>query len=216
MPEFPISAHTSPRLFYIYDPMCSWCYAFVKSWHALRLVLPAEVQVIYIVGGLAPDTEEPMPETMRIMIQHTWQKIEKMVPGVQFNHDFWVCNTPRRSTYLACRAILAAKKQRGIAGLIDMLCAIQTAYYQKAQNPSLPETLTVCASEIGLDVTLFETDLVSESINNTLIQEIQVARKLNAFSFPTLCLMLDEKIHPIKVEYLDHQKMLNEINTVIT
>ncbi|HNP26589.1 MAG TPA: DsbA family protein [Nitrosomonas sp.] len=215
MPEFSTSTHGSRRLFYIYDPMCSWCYAFAKGWYALQQALSADIQIIYVVGGLAPDTVEPMPETMRTMIQHTWRKIEKMVPGVQFNYDFWACNTPIRSTYPACRAMLAAKKQEGVAGLVDMLCAIQTAYYQQAQNPSLPETLTACAGEIGLDITLFATDLVSDNINIALKQEIQLARKLDAFSFPALRFMQDEKLYSINVEYLDHQKMLNEINTLI-
>ena len=138
------------RLFYIHDPMCSWCYAFSPSWAALQQDLPQDIQVVYLLGGLAPDTTEPMPLSMQKNIQQAWQRIEQTVPGIQFNWDFWSHNTPMRSTYPACRAVLAAGKQRAKAAF-EMVRAIQMAYYQKAQNPSLPETLQECAREIGLD-----------------------------------------------------------------
>lgn len=214
MSEHRSSAQVSLRLYYIFDPMCSWCYAFTKSWYALQQVLPDRVQIIYVLGGLAPDTEEPMPEAMRTMIQHTWKKIEKMVPGVRFNYDFWAKNTPIRSTYPACRAILAARKQNLAAGP-DMLQAIQSAYYLNAKNPSLIETLCECAGAIGLDRALFASDLASESIESALKQELKMAAKLRVFSFPSLRIMYENKLYPITVDYLDYQNMLSEVNAVM-
>jgi len=203
------------RLFYIYDPMCSWCYAFVNCWQKLQNRLPGHIQVAYVLGGLAPDTTEPMPEEMRAMIQQTWQKIEKIVPGVHFNYAFWTNNTPIRSTYPACRAVLAASQQRKTAQ-VEMLHAIQAAYYQKALNPSLPETLTQCAGEIGLDKARFAADLVSKETDAVLGEELKMARTLRAFSFPSLRLLHEEKLYPINVDYIDENKMLSEINAVIT
>ncbi len=127
----PPSNYSTSHLFYIFDPMCSWCYAFAQSWSSLQQVLPAQVRITYVLGGLAPDTTEPMSAAMRSMIQQTWRKIEKTVPNVYFNYDFWVRNTPIRSTYLACRAVLAAEKQ-DLAASLAMFQAIQTAYYQHA------------------------------------------------------------------------------------
>ena len=115
------------RLFYIHDPMCSWCYAFSQSWTALQQDLPRDMEIVYLVGGLAPDTTEPMPHATQKMVQQAWQRIEQTVPGVHFNWNFWSCNTPIRSTYPACRAILAAKKQRAEAEP-EMIRAIQIAY----------------------------------------------------------------------------------------
>ncbi len=203
-----------PRLYYILDPMCSWCYAFTRCWSELQRVLPEQVQIIHVLGGLAPDTTEPMPEETRKMIQHTWQKIETMVPGVRFNYDFWTCNTPIRSTYPACRAILAANKQKSTAGS-EMLQAIQEAYYQHAKNPSLVETLQVCAETIGLNITQFTSDLSSENIDVELKHELTTAEKLRAFSFPSLRLIYEDKLYSVTIDYLNHQKMLNEINAVI-
>lgn len=88
-------------LFYIHDPMCSWCYAFEASFCALQKTLPASVRVIKLVGGLAPDTIETMPDELQKSIQQTWRRIEQTVPNIQFNYDFWTINTPVRSTHPA-------------------------------------------------------------------------------------------------------------------
>lgn len=202
------------RLYYVYDPMCSWCYAFVNSWSALQRALPEDVEVVYVLGGLAPDTTEPMPEAMRNMIRQTWRKIEETVPGVHFNFDFWTLNTPVRSTYPACRAILAAGKQNPAAG-VEMLRAIQHAYYQSARNPSLLETLQECAEAIGLNGAAFRSDLTSDNTDAVLHQELQLAAELNAFSFPSLRLMHQGAVYPIAVDYRDHHTMLKEIDAVI-
>lgn len=201
---------SSIRLFYIHDPMCSWCYAFIPSWAALQNTLPASIQVKYLLGGLAPDTSDPMPLSTRKMVQQAWQQIEETVPGIRFNFDFWQECTPIRSTYPACRAVLSAKKQN-IAYEQKMIAAIQLAYYHKAKNPSLPETLHHCAEEIGLDTEMFVTDLNSPEISNELLQEIQLVRSMKIYSFPSLCLIQDDKSFPITIDYHDHLKMAHEI-----
>jgi len=210
------SSTTSPitRLFYIHDPMCSWCYAFSQSWAALQAELPEDIAIIYLASGLAPDTTEPMPLSMRHTIQQIWQQIEQSVPGVSFNYDFWSLNTPFRSTYPACRAVLAARKQYA-ASEPEMVRAIQIAYYQKALNPSLPETLQGCAQEIGLDVAVFGRDLISTEIDDGLQHEIRQSRQLGVSSYPSLRLGHNNAIFAIPIDYLNHQTMRDEINRII-
>ena len=202
------------RLFYIYDPMCSWCYAFSQSWAALQKDLPDDIGIVYLLGGLAPDTTEPMPISMQKNIQQAWQRIEQTVPNVSFNWDFWSRNTPIRSTYPACRAILAARKLNAEAEP-QMLQAIQTAYYQKAMNPSLTATLQECAREIGLDAELFKRDLTSPQIEQELQHEIQRARSMDVYSYPSLRLIHNHAVFPITVDYLNHQTMLEAINRLM-
>lgn len=197
-------------LFYIHDPMCSWCYAFEKSLSALRQELPESTQIVNLVGGLAPDTSETMPESLQQTIQQIWYRIEQTVSGMKFNHDFWTTNTPMRSTYAACRAVLAAKKQSNDAELL-MINAIQTAYYQQAKNPSLITTLVECASEIGLDAIQFENDILSNQIQTQLLDEIKIARNMGVNSYPSLRLLHNEKLSSVTVDYLNHKVMLDEI-----
>ena len=201
-------------LYYIHDPMCSWCYAFNASLQALEQALSARIRLTKIVGGLAPDTMEPMPMPLAHKIQQTWRRIEQTVPGVRFNFDFWLENIPIRSTYPACRAVLAAKKQ-GVDFENKMINAIQIAYYQKAGNPSLPATLQQCAEQIGLKVSEFSNALAGDEIENELQNEIGLARRLGVVSFPSLRLEHLGKYYPVAVDYLDHIPMLKAISAIL-
>jgi len=198
------------RLFYVHDPMCSWCYAFSASLAALQQDLPSNIQMIYLLGGLAADTTEPMPVNLQNTIQQAWHRIENTVPSIRFNYDFWKFNTPLRSTYPACRALLASRKQ-GAEFEFKLLQAIQNAYYQKARNPSLQVTLQECAAETGLDTVEFIKDLNSLAIDNELQGEIQLARSMGVASYPSLRLLHHEEQIAVTIDYLNHRTMIDQI-----
>ena len=201
-------------LYYIHDPMCSWCYAFVPTWRRLLAQLPDGVNVERLLGGLAPDTDQPMPLEMRERLQESWRQIERSVPGTRFNFDFWHKAQPRRSTYPSCRAVLAAREQ-GDEYDVPITHAIQRAYYQEARNPSDNETLIALAGEIGLEPAQFETDLLSLEIRHDLEAEIAQARHLGGHSFPSLVLDAGGSRWPIAINYTDHSAMLETIEELV-
>lgn len=201
-------------LYYIHDPLCSWCYAFKTSLAGLKRALPPETDFQTLLGGLAADSTTPMPPTLQQSIQQTWQRIEQTVPGVKFNFDFWRDNTPIRSTYPACRSLLAARKQ-GVEFEDKLLACIQDAYYQHAQNPALDTTLLACAAQAGLDRTQFECDYRSREIDLQLQQEIKTARSLGVCSYPSLVLVRNGRISPVAVDYLDYRTMIDDIEQLL-
>jgi putative protein-disulfide isomerase len=197
-------------LYYIYDPMCSWCYAFKSVLKQLRTDLPIDIDFHTVLGGLAPDSQETMPQEIQKHVQHAWRTIEKKCPDIRFNFDFWHKTTPRRSTYPACRAVLAAKQQ-GVNFEQKMVEAIQTAYYQDAQNPSLDQTLFACAEKIGLQSSQFQQDYSSTLIEVQLQAELQLTRRLNVSSFPSLRLEVSTSVWPIPIDYHHSNHILEQI-----
>jgi putative protein-disulfide isomerase len=196
----------------VHDPMCSWCWAFRPSLNALLTELPKQIDVIRLLGGLAADSDESMPEEIRAYVQANWQRIEEQVPETKFNYDFWKQCQPRRSTYPACRAVIAARQQ-GKEFDPAMTLAIQQAYYLQARNPSDLSTLTKLAVEIGLDKEKFEADINSTETNETLQQEIKQSRKLGLNSFPSFLLDTGNKQIRIEPDYLNMGVMLEKISS---
>ena len=198
------------KLYYVHDPMCSWCWAFRPVLLKLTAGLPTDLTFIRLLGGLAPDSNDPMPDKTRDYVIDNWRRIQEQVPETSFNYQFWKVCQPRRSTYPACRAVIAAKKQ-GSKYDEAMTYAIQKAYYLQARNPSDNETLIELASEIGLHRNQFCQDLLSKEVNEQLMQEIKTARKLKLNSFPSLLLLKNEQSIRIQHNYLDANMMINEI-----
>jgi putative protein-disulfide isomerase len=198
-------------LIYVHDPMCSWCWGFTDVYEQLLERLPAEIEIRRLVGGLAPDSDVPMPESMQAMLQQTWRRIETTIPGTQFNFEFWHQCVPRRSTYPACRAVIAAREQGEPYDPI-MTRAIQQAYYQQARNPSDDETLIELAGEIGLDVNRFTDQLLDVKTHQQLLDEINYVRTIGIGGFPSLMLKRDGQYSPVLVNYTNVDQILNQIN----
>ena len=197
-------------LYYVHDPMCSWCWAFRLSLNTLIEALPKEINIIRLLGGLAPDSDLPMPENTREYVLQNWRAIEKQVPETKFNYDFWEKCKPRRSTYPACRAVIAARKQKDVFDTA-MTLAIQEAYYLEARNPSDYETLINLAEEIGADKNKFSKDVRSTETDKILEEEIQQSKSLDLKSLPSLLFIDGERKIRIEPDYLDAQVMLDQI-----
>ncbi|PKF62661.1 DsbA family protein [Psychromonas sp. psych-6C06] len=204
------TSSNSIQLYYVYDPMCSWCWGYRPTWLALKKALQTEfpnIQIQYRVGGLAPDSEHEMPQDMQHFLQQTWHKIAAQL-GTTFNFDFWQQCTPRRSTYPACRACLIARKSGHEE---QMILAIQHAYYLQAQNPSDSDTLMALAAKLGLNQHDFSQALHAPLIEQQLQTEIESVRQLPIQGFPSLVLTVNGQHHAISIDYHHWQNSFNEI-----
>ena len=197
------------KLYFVLDPMCSWCWGFRPVFEQVRHALPDGVQLQYVMGGLAPDSDEPMPQKTIDYVQSQWKLVTNET-GARFNWDFWQCCQPRRSTYPSCRAVIAAGMQTEDARP-EMIYAIQQAYYLNAKNPSDLDTLVDCAGQIKLDQERFAKDIQSTSVEQQLQHELNLRRLLDVTGFPSLRLEGDGKIHNIEINFKDARKILHQI-----
>lgn len=202
----------SATLIYCYDPMCSWCWAFAPTWKSLTseiqtLVEKGDLKIIYLLGGLAVDSDLPMPEPMQEKLQAIWKHIETEV-GTEFNHDFWQSCQPRRSTYPACRACLVA---RSVELETKMAERIQHAYYLHAKNPSDISTLVACAKEIGIEEEHFLAGMDQVKQSQKLEKEIHQARQLGLNSFPSIALLKQNQLSHIPIHYNNYIPMYEHI-----
>lgn len=198
-------------LIYVHDPMCSWCWAFAPVWQEIQERLSGLFVIKYVVGGLAPDTSEPMPKTLQEKLQSIWRQIQTQVPGTQFNFAFWDECVPRRSTYAACRAVLTTKLMQPEKEQA-MIKAIQQGYYLQARNPSNDETLLKFADELGLDADTFASHLNGPLIAQTLKENIELASHLPINGFPSLVLQKENEHIPIQINYNDAEIVLSQLH----
>jgi len=198
-------------LYYYHDPMCSWCWGYRPTLQKLFSSLPVCVTRTNIVGGLAPDSDQPMPVAQRETIAGYWRRIGDML-GAEFNHDFWTKCEPRRSTYPACRAVIAAAKQGREE---EMIFEIQKAYYLEARNPSDIDTLEMLAAQLGLDTETFRKDIASSDTEAELQRQISFARASGVSGFPSLALEAHGQLVPISVDYKNYEASLKQIQQLV-
>ena len=190
--------------------MCSWCWAFKPIWDRVKEVLLGKVEVDYLLGGLAPDSNQPMPIETREYVKGNWKRIQEMIPDTRFNYDFWTSCEPKRSTYPACRAVICAKQQHPDFENL-MIYGIQKSYYLEAQNPSNEDVLINIAENLGLDIEKFKMALKSSQVNEILLDEIKLTRSMDMNSMPSLVLQINGTLKGIDIEYLDANYIVKQI-----
>jgi len=176
----------------------------------VKQALANVVNIQYVLGGLAADTDLPMPENMQISLRDNWQRIQREIPGIEFNYDFWSLCRPRRSTYPACRAVIASKMQQPQSE-DRMILAIQQAYYLDAKNPSDDDVLIQLAENIGLDTDAFVSDFYSYACRNELEKELLLTRNLYVSGFPALVLSRADIDTTIHIDYNSSDNIIREI-----
>ncbi|WP_087017819.1 DsbA family protein [Thaumasiovibrio subtropicus] len=199
------------KLYYFHDPMCSWCWGFKPVWEQVKQALPESVEVVNILGGLAPDSDVRMSTETEGYIRATWKKIEAQL-GRPFNHQFWDVCVPKRSTYPACRAVIAASVQGKEEEMIE---AIQSAYYLRALSPSELRVLLLLAEELGLDQALFEEHMESDELDALLAEEVAFYQKANVSGFPSLMLVKDQTAFPLLINYEEPRVILNQVEVLL-
>lgn len=200
------------QIYYVMDPMCSWCWAFSSVLDTIANRLVEDVPIRYIMGGLAADSQDPMPEPMQHYLQQTWRTIAEQT-GAKFNFDFWQTCQPRRSTYPACRAVIAAGIQAEHQK-VTMVQAIQRAYYLQARNPSDSTTLIKIADEIGLDRERFAIDLRSDGVKHQLREDLQRSHQFGVQGFPSMIVEQHEQLYWVTRGYAPAEAVLERLATL--
>ena len=201
---------SNTTLYYVHDPMCSWCWAFKPTWGRVKEALLGKIQVEYLLGGLAPDSNQLMPIETCEYVKGNWKRIQEMIPDTRFNYDFWTSCEPKRSTYPACRAVICAKQQHPDFENL-MIYSIQKSYYIEAQNPSNEDVLIDLAEKLGLNTNKFEIDLKSSQVNEILLDEIKLTRSMDINSMPSLALKINNTLKGIDIDYLDANYIVKQI-----
>ena len=194
--------------------MCSWCYAFRPIHKKLQEAFSDRLAWENVLGGLAPDEDTLMPAAMQEAIQGHWRRIEEVVPGTQFNYDFWNKCQPRRSTWPACRAVIAATRQ-GEQYEQAMIEAIQDAYYREARNPSDYSTHRELAVELGLDAERFASDLLATETEDNLQAQLRLTHEFGVRGFPSLVLETDKGVFAIEIDYNNAAPMTAAIENLL-
>ncbi|HIF17067.1 MAG TPA: DsbA family protein [Candidatus Poseidoniales archaeon] len=193
-------------LYYVADPMCSWCWGFREARDEVFKAISEDVKIEFVMGGLARDSDEPMPEETKSYVKEAWRQVNDRT-GAEFNWDFWENCQPRRSTYPACRAVIAAADKGP-----EMFDRIQQAYYLEARNPSDVEVLCSLATELGLDEGEFHAEIISAEVETKLQAGFNTRRRIGAYSFPSLVLESDGKVQFLCDGYSSAQEILYKWN----
>jgi predicted DsbA family dithiol-disulfide isomerase len=150
------------------DPACPASWAAEPALRRLLVEFGAELQITYVMGGLARELAPPHERRMLDWLDHADRSRMPVDPRL------WA-EGPIRSTYPACMAVKAAAEQ-GPAAAARYLRALREGLMCHRRRLDAPEALIEEARGAGLDVQRFRVDLGSHAIVEAFGADLELTR----------------------------------------
>ena len=126
-----------PKLIYVGDPMCSWCYGIAPELDQIRNHYGDRLDYELVLGGLRPYNTESMTDLKAFLTDH-WQDVNK-ASKQPFNYGVLDRSDWLYDTEPACRAAVVFRDKYPDLSF-DFFAAVQKAFYYDNQNPAKVET----------------------------------------------------------------------------
>jgi putative protein-disulfide isomerase len=175
---------TGRKLFYVLDPMCSWCWGFSLVFAEIIRRYEDRMPIELMMGGLRPGNTQPFDAQKRATTLKHWQAVHART-GQPFDFSFRMSSGFIYDTEPASRAIkvvqqMARPKERAY------LHSLQAAFYMENRDVTRDEVLSEIAQEKGLDRAIFHEIFHDPTLKKTLREEFARARKWGVDGFPAL------------------------------
>jgi putative protein-disulfide isomerase len=203
-----------PVLWYVADPMCSWCWGFAPVIEAIKQAYADRLKPALLLGGLRPYTRDPLPEAQRREILHHWQQVHAR-SGQPFAFDGALPAGFVYDTEPASRAVVTVAELRP-EQTFAMFKAIQHAFYAEQQDVTTPTVLSRLASTLGLAEGVFRPLFESPAMAERTRAHFHKARAWGVQGFPTLILQKGDRYFLLASGWRPFDELQPEIDATLS
>lgn len=171
-------------LWYIADPMCSWCWGFSPVIERTRLEYADRLKFELLLGGLRPGTKISLPAAQREEILDHWHAVHRTT-GQSFRFEGAMPQGFVYDTEPASRAVIAVSMMDEGA-VFPLFKSIQRAFYAEQQDVTVPDVLTGLVGAAELDEQQFLRIFESDTARNRTLEHFQEARRRGVSGFPAV------------------------------
>lgn len=198
-------------VYYVGDPMCSWCYGFTNEWSTFVAAHP-NIKFVYLMGGLRPDGTESMASLKDFLTEH-WREINHRT-GMEFNYDI-LQKDMVYNTEPACRAV-ACIKALFPSHTLAFFQQVQKSFYKNNNNPYATATYKSIVAVMGLDSNAFESLFVSAEGRKLVLNDFQIAGQLGANGFPTVFVQQGDRYQTLTRGYTSANELGQRMKSFIS
>jgi putative protein-disulfide isomerase len=202
---FVAFSQQTPKIIYIADPLCSWCYGFQVEMDKVIEKYKVTCKLELLVGGMGIGNQKPLNQEFIESLQDHWDEV-KEESGQVFDQNILKTKGLIYNSEPLCRAIVTAKSMDS-SKAIHMHKALQKAFYAQNKNVTQKQELNKCAQEIGLDSVEFSKRYDSEELKKKTQEEFDRVERNGVTGFPVLLLTIGQKTILITDGYTKFRKL---------
>jgi putative protein-disulfide isomerase len=184
LPSAVETATPSRILWYVADPICSWCWGFAPVIDAIKQAYADRLKVALLLGGLRPGTTEPMTAALRAEILHHWHEVQRRT-GQPFTFEDAMPEGFVYDTEPPSRAVVAVAEIKP-EETFAYFKTLQAAFYVQRQDVTRPETLAALAEAHHIAAQEFLERFHSSDVQAKTRMHFQQTQQAGVRGFPTL------------------------------
>ncbi|MDQ3185826.1 MAG: DsbA family protein [Pseudomonadota bacterium] len=197
-------------LWYIADPMCSWCWGFMPVIETIRHEYGGRLKVELLLGGLRPGTKDPMPSTQREEILRHWRTVQRMT-GQPFRLEGAMPEGFIYDTEPASRGVVAVSIINSKV-IFPFFKAVQSAFYIEQQDVTSAVTLMQLAASVGLDAQRFLGVFESDTAKKRTLDHFNKARQWGVQGFPAVVMQNASDYIPLATGYRSFKELRPQLD----
>lgn len=187
-----------PKVIYIYDAMCGWCFAFSGVMNDIYKKYKDDYEFEILSGGMIIGNGVTPAYKMADFILKAYKRVEQ-ISGVKFGEKY--LDLFREGSYVL-NSELSAKVLMSIKDWVPDLTFsivkdIQTAHFVNGHTLNSMITFENILNKYSLNLTEINKRVVSEEVHNKTFAEFEFVKKLGVSGFPAVLLLHNGKYYSI-------------------
>lgn len=181
-------------VYYIFDPLCSWCYGFTPVLQKFAQLQTSELEFRVMCGGMLIGDSEVYAHELGEDIKKGFSRIAEL-SGQTFGEAFYkrLEQTDLKLSSLPGSLAMATLRYYQPDQALEFAHEIQKAFYKEGKNPVSVQTYGECAEDFGMNASDFMRLMVDKERLQIVQKEFEIVRNWKVGSFPTLLYQNGEK-----------------------
>jgi len=208
----------APRLWYVYDALCGWCYGFSPVMQRIHKHYGEQLPVEVLSGGMVRGDRIGAIGTVAPYISWAYKEVERRTGvrfGEKFLHGVLAKGTSVFTSLPAAFAMTALKSQQPNNALA-FAHRLQHAVYDDGIEPSVYEHYAPYAEEFGFDGETFIHLMHQTHIQQRAHEEFALCARLGITGFPTVLVQRGHELTLLAQGFVEYETLKNRIDSALT
>jgi putative protein-disulfide isomerase len=211
-----IQSPQKPKLFYVFDPLCGWCYGFSPVMQKLHQTYKDRLDFQVIGGGMYTGSRVGPIGKVAPYIRTGYRQVEE-ASGVKFGKaflDLFNKGTAQFNSVPSCQAMQAFKRQKPDK-MVEYAHAIQKAIYYDGVEMEDIGAFANAASAMGADKARFLTDIKSKAVQDSTEADFYLSERFGVQGFPAVFVLKNGKLYPVAEGYMPYEAVAKRVEKAL-
>ena len=206
---------SAPTLFYIGDPMCSWCYGMSNILKEVEdYCFKNNIRFEIILAGLRAGGGDYWNKEFKAFLKEEWTKISKIC-SKNFSFDLLELDYFNYDTGPACKAVFIVKElKKDSKFVLEFFSLVQEKFYSRSKNPKELEFYREICEKLDLSFEDFSKLFNDNNITKNLQEEFIYSRTFSR-SMPSLVFVKDNQKINISIGYGRYEDVISRLNKLM-